>query len=83
MRHAEHTLQPADLFCSGKRLRGVPLRFGARCRCAAYCCPKQQRAAWLRHKAVCTVRAAVEEARRKLMGRADAPAHTACTDSGP
>ena len=36
MRQAEHALQPADLFCSRKRLQGVPLRFGTRCRCAAY-----------------------------------------------
>ena len=48
----------------------MTLKRCARCGCAAYCCKEHQVAHWRRHKALCTVRAAVEAARRELLSKA-------------
>lgn len=53
---------------------GVAFKRCGRCNCANFCCKEHQVSAWPRHKPLCRVRAAVEEARRELLAQSGADA---------
>ena len=54
---------------------GVAFKRCGGCNCANFCCKEHQVSAWPRHKPLCRVRAAVEEARRELLAQSGAGEH--------